>query len=49
MNNPHYLKSTPSSKESPRTRRPDEGGLSKMDVSSIPVSKLELGVSLVIG
>jgi len=47
MDNPYYLKSTPSSKGSPR--RPDEGGLSKTDISSIPVSKLELGVSLVIG
>lgn len=48
MNNPHYLKPSKSS-PTPKKKAVEEEGLSKMDVSSIPVSRLELGVDLVIG
>ena len=48
MSNPHYLK--PSSKSATPSRVDESTGLaSKIDVSNIPVSKLELGVKLVIG
>ncbi len=48
LSNPHYLK--PSSKSSTPARVDESTGLaSKVDVSNIPVSKLELGVALVLG
>ena len=48
MSNPHYLK--PSSKSSTPARADESTGLaSKIDISNIPVNKLELGVALVIG
>ena len=48
MSNPHYLK--PSSKSATPLRIDEGTGLtSRVDVSNIPVSKLELGMALVIG
>ena len=48
MSNPHYLKPAKTSPVISKKKREslEEG---KMDVSSIPVSRLELGVDLVIG
>ena len=46
LNNPHYLKPA---KNSPTPTRRGEEMAAKLDVSSIPVSRLELGVDLVIG
>ena len=47
MSNPHYLKESPSI--SKKKRGGEEDLETKVDVSSIPVSRLELGVDLVIG
>ena len=49
MNNPHYLKPAKTSPLVEKKKRSGEEGVAKLDVSSIPVSKLELGVDLVIG
>ena len=50
MNNPHYLKPAKTSPVPEKKKmRGGEEGVVKLDVSSIPVSRLELGVDLVIG
>ena len=52
MSNPHYLKPA---KTSPVSKKKSLGGGgeetdgTKLDVSSIPISRVELGVDLVIG
>lgn len=48
MSNPHYLKPAKTSPV-PSRRREEREMVAKLDVSSIPVSRLELGVDLVIG
>ena len=49
MNNPHYLKPARTSPNAVKKKKGGEEGLTTLDVSSIPVSRLELGVDLVIG
>ena len=49
MSNPHYLKPAKTSPTAVKKKGEVEEGLPKLDVSSIPVSRLELGVDLVIG
>ena len=46
MNNPHYLKPA---KAAAKKKKGREETVPTLDVSSIPVSRLELGVDLVIG
>ena len=48
MDNPHYLKAAKASPSTSGKKRGEETAV-KLDVSSIPVSRLELGVDLVIG
>ena len=48
MSNPHYLKPAKTSPNVVKKKGGEEVG-AKLDVSSIPVSRLELGVDLVIG
>lgn len=48
MSNPHYLKPAKTS-PTPSRKREEREMVAKLDVSSIPVSRLELGVDLVIG
>ena len=49
MSNPHYLKPAKASSSSSSKKKREREETDTVDVSSIPVSRLELGVDLVIG
>ncbi len=50
MSNPHYLKPSASATKSSSSKPTEGTGLtSTYDVSSIPITKLELGTALIIG